>query len=944
MSLFDSLNRPKWQHKDPEVRRNAVDQLDDQDVLLDLVKTDSDFTVQASALSRITSPDTLDTLIDTLPGALQQLARTQRLQQLLPDPDRLATINDDVILVKIAGLTDDPELLTAAIARVRNDEHRLDIASNHTLAKVRLHAAQGIQDIELLDKLIHHARGHDKAVYRHCKTLLDEHHSVQRTEAERKEKILQLTQKAQELAKAVDSPEYKGRYQLLERQWQTVEDWAEPAQKEQIQHDLSICSDRLSRLSDARAADEQRQTEQADANQAFRLIIVELEQIDAATSAPDDLAAITQLAGVLDDIEKRWQAATEITPCSPEQSRALQKYLKRWRSLSGTAKSLVDGKSRLEKILREAQSADPSDYQSLQRLIERMKKLIASLPWPESQLATLPPKITQLQQALAQLNTQISTLEKAQEKHIGRAQTKLDQLRKALDQDHSKDADRALNKTRKRLKSLAPKQRQHFEQELKPLAARLNVVHDWQGFAIEPKKVELCASMKTLVGSEEKAETLAAKIKSLQDEWKQLGPLPRARDQELWNEFKTAADEAYEPCKAAFALQAELRRENFKIRMQLVAQLRDYEDKMAWPHAENTHSEDGESGDEEPGDTEPGKAPDWRLVQKTLDTAREAFRNIKPVDQKGERKSQKAFRKICDRIYSHIKEEYGRNIALKEELVTRAQELAELEDLQQAIDKAKRIQRDWKEIGMTPVGVDRKLWKKFRAACDAVFARLDQQRNQHSAEIDACVKQAESLRDQARALLDSDDAQRLHLKKDLLELKQQFREIELPRGVQQRLGKDFQNFESQARDIAIDIRARQEQAQWQYLLGRIKACALKATDEDTATSLWAKEGGLPKGIDTEALETFWQQGPAEGNEEQLREACIALEIFGEIESPAGDKKARMAYQMKRLVEGMGSQQAQPEHALQNFINDFIALHPSTDWTERFCSGVEKTRA
>jgi len=392
-----------------------------------------------------------------------------------------------------------------------------------------------------------------------------------------------------------------------------------------------------------------------------------------------------------------------------------------------------------------------------------------------------------------------------------------------------------------------------------------------------------------------------------------------------------------------------LRRENFKIRMQLVAQLRDYEDKMAWPHAENIHSEDGESGDEEPGDeesgdTEPGKAPDWRLVQKTLDTAREAFRNIKPVDQKGERKSQKAFRKICDKIYSHIKEEYGRNIALKEELVTRAQELAELEDLQQAIDKAKRIQRDWKDVGMTPVGVDRKLWKKFRAACDAVFARLDQQRNQHSAEIDACVKQAESLRDQARALLDSDDEQRLHLKKDLSELKQQFREIELPRGVQQRLGKDFQNFESQARDIAIDIRSRQEKAQWQYLLEKIKACALKTTDEDTATSLWAKEGGLPKGIDTQALETFWQQGPSEGNEEQLREACIALEIFGEIESPAGDKKARMNYQMKRLVEGMGSQQAQPEHALQNSINDFIALHPSTDWTERFCSGVEKTRA
>ena len=939
MSLFDSLNRPDWQHKSPEVRKNAVGEPDDQDKLLGLVNTDPDSTVQARALSRITSPDTLDALIDTLTGALQQQARTQRLAQLLPDPNQLATINDDAILVSIADLTDDPELLAAAMAQVRNQELLLDIASTHSLAKVRLHAAQGIQDIELLDKLIHRARGHDKAVYRHCKTSLDEHHCAQRAEVERQEKILQLIQNAKELAKAVDSPQYKGRYLLLEQQWQMVKNGAKPAQKKQFQHDLSICSDRLSRLADVRAADEQRLDELTDASQTFPAIISELEQIDTTTSLPDDPAAITQLAGVLDDIEERWQEATQIAPCSPEQTRSARKHLKCWRSLLNTAQSLIDGKSRLEKILREADKVDPSDYQSLQKHIERIKRLVDSLPWPDSQLAILPSQITQLQQTLAQLRTQMRTLDQGQEKHIGRVNTALDQLREELDQDHSKNADRALNKARRSIKSLAPKQRQLYAQSLRPLAARLHVVHDWQGFVIEPKKVELCTSMKALIGSEEKAETLAKKIKSLQDGWKQLGSLPRARDQELWNEFKAAAEEAFEPCKAAFAQQAELRGENFENRMRLVAQLKHYEKKMAWPDSTSTRS-----SDEETGEMEPGTAPDWRLVQRTLDAAREAFGNLKPVDQKGERKSQKAFRAICDRIYSHIKEEYGRNIARKEELVKRAQELSGLEDLQKAIDTAKRIQRNWKEIGMTPVSVDRKLWKELRTACDAVFARLDEQRDQHNAAIDACIKQAESLRDQARTLLDSDNEARVHLKKELSELKRQFRGIELPRGVQQRLGKDFQDIESQARVVVIDIRARQEQARWQYLLEKIKACALKTMDENTAIGLWAKEGELPKGIDTQALESFWSQGPCDGNEEQLREACIALEIFGEIESPAEDKKARMNYQMKRLVEGMGSQQVQPENALQVCINNFIALYPSSGWAERFCSGVEKIRA
>ena len=331
MVLLDSINRPKWQHKDPEVRRNSVSQLDDQDVLLELVTGDDDSRVREIALSRISKPGTLDTLIETLPDALQQQARKQRLAQLLPDANQLSAIDDDAVLVRIAGLTNDPEQLKAVLAVLKNDDLRLDVASNHPLAKVRLAAAKSIQDIELLDKLIHLVRGHDKAVYRHCKTLLDEHHSVQRADTERKEKIQQLLQNAKDLAKAVDSPEYKGRYQVLAQRWKSVENWAEPEQKKRIQRDLTICSDRLSQLSEIQAADEQTQAELAKAHQEFQQLIVELEQMDAASSIPDDLAAIKQQIDVLDNIEKRWNAATEITPSSPDQSRTLQKYLKRWR-------------------------------------------------------------------------------------------------------------------------------------------------------------------------------------------------------------------------------------------------------------------------------------------------------------------------------------------------------------------------------------------------------------------------------------------------------------------------------------------------------------------------------------------------------------------------------------------------------------------------------------
>jgi hypothetical protein len=203
------------------------------------------------------------------------------------------------------------------------------------------------------------------------------------------------------------------------------------------------------------------------------------------------------------------------------------------------------------------------------------------------------------------------------------------------------------------------------------------------------------------------------------------------------------------------------------------------------------------------------------------------------------------------------------------------------------------------------------------------------------------VKQAESLRDQARALLKSQDEKGLN--KTLSELKLQFRAIQLPAGVQKRLARDFQLIEDQARGMAADIKRQQEQASWTHLLERISSCALKSTDQGATSGVRQDDGDLPRGIDAAALEVYWQQGPSGDVEEPLRDACIALEIFGEIESPEEDRKARMNIQMQRLVAGMGRGKDQPEPTLEERINEFISLRPSSQWADRFCSALRKIK-
>jgi hypothetical protein len=389
MSLFDSFTAPKWQHSDPQVRALAIEQLEDEEVLLDQVKSDPAATVQSAALSRINNPATLDTLIETLPPALQCQARSQRLQQLLPHPDQLPQIDDDATLLRIASLADRDELAAAAVAQIRNIEVRMHAATHHPLAKVRLNAARGIQDIGLLNELMLAARDHDRGVYRHCKKLVDEHNALQQKEAEQQEKIRLLSQKIMELTEAIDSLEYQSPLQGLKLQWQVIEPLASPGQREAVQADFALCAARLASLSASRAATEQTEAERVNARREFQALIGELEQLDGTAATSQDQASLQQLEQVLDGLQQRWQAAMAVTRAAPAQEANFKKTMERWRLMLNTAQALPKKTARLGKTVQEAECIDATDYDALQHKLQQQET--HRFPaWPEGETHGLP--------------------------------------------------------------------------------------------------------------------------------------------------------------------------------------------------------------------------------------------------------------------------------------------------------------------------------------------------------------------------------------------------------------------------------------------------------------------------------------------------------------------------------------------------------------------------
>lgn len=864
MTIFESFGKPSLHHRDPEVRKAAIDEIGDELVLAALVRDDPDEEVRSLALARITEAGILQDLIQNLPSLLAEQAKKQWLGLLLPDPDRISSVTDEEQLVRIAGLTDEPGLLNACIKGLRKPETLLDLAVNHPIARVRLAAAQEVRKEHHLRELLAQSRHRDNSVYRLCKERLDTLHETERLESERKRQVAQLRDDSITLSSAVDSPEYQARFRVLEHRWNPLKAHASNEERQQIDSALEICAGRIAKTEKLRQAETDRLAQKEKARQSFSDILVELEKIDPADLDLASSEGAKAFTIALDGLEDRWLAAMHDARPAPEQTRQCKKHLSAWRKAAQVSQRISERKPVMDQLHEEAAGLARSDYMAHHKLLGKVEKQLKKLSWPDSLSEFTPQPVLSLEGLKEQLQRQLVELKKQEKNKLEQLDSAFADLRKELDDSHFNHADRFHNKIRNLLKQLGPEHQDRFHEALRPLTARLHEIHDWQGFAIEPKKLELCERMSALIGSDEPPDALAVKIRALQDEWKSLGHISPRRDQALWKKFHTAAEEAYRPCKEAFKEQSKLKKKNLKKRMALVDQLIDYDNRMNWPGSPASDADAAE--------------PDWRMVQKTLDTARSAFNGIKPLDGRGERKSRKAFKVVCDRIYGHIRDEYARNIERKEELVREAETLPELDDLREAINRAKDLQRDWKAVGLTPRQVDRKLWKQLRKACDLVFARLDDQRKAESA---AKNERAEQAR----------------------------------------------------------LKAKRARERWPRLLDRMHACASRTSDEEKAAALWNQEGGIPAGIDKQALEAWWESGSdANTPEEELRRACIAMEILLDVDSPPEDKDARMEYQMQRLVEGMGSARAEHHDRLIQQINEFIGMRPTAEWLERFACG------
>ncbi len=251
---------------------------------------------------------------------------------------------------------------------------------------------------------------------------------------------------------------------------------------------------------------------------------------------------------------------------------------------------------------------------------------------------------------------------------------------------------------------------------------------DWQRWANLGVQEALCRRMEELAETLNGDEAgLVARFQEIMAKWRQASDVPKDRGADLWERFKKAHDVIHPRCQIFIDAQDSKREQNLARQRAIVEE----SERLAASTA-------------------------WLTTMRRITDLQAEWKNLKPVPRREQKELWKRFRDACNTFFvrrkadlAERKKEWSKNLALKEALCDRMIAIVEGEDVDAAVHETKKAQAEWKAIGSVRRNRSEAVWQRFRAACDAVFERVQEKQDADSrarvAVREALCVEAESL-------------------------------------------------------------------------------------------------------------------------------------------------------------------------------------------------------
>lgn len=249
------------------------------------------------------------------------------------------------------------------------------------------------------------------------------------------------------------------------------------------------------------------------------------------------------------------------------------------------------------------------------------------------------------------------------------------------------------------------------------------------------EKLQLCEKAEKLI-LEESVSKASRELHQLHDRWKEIGPVMMEKKDEIWERFKAASDAIAERRKAYYdKLQAE-REQNLLAKKALCEKA---EDLLAQTRT---------------------SVKDWHESTDQVEELMKLWKSIGRAPQADNDAIWQRFRRALDTFFESkksffrkMRDEQSNNYNLKVDLCVQAENIAQQRyDYKAATEDLLKLQRQWKEIGPVPSRLSDKVWKRFRAACDAFFQKKSEYYESLRADENANLESKKALIEEARQL------------------------------------------------------------------------------------------------------------------------------------------------------------------------------------------------
>ncbi|MDD3630335.1 MAG: DUF349 domain-containing protein [Bacteroidales bacterium] len=222
-------------------------------------------------------------------------------------------------------------------------------------------------------------------------------------------------------------------------------------------------------------------------------------------------------------------------------------------------------------------------------------------------------------------------------------------------------------------------------------------------------KIELCEKAESLLMDKSISTKEAYKqVYELFDQWKQIGPVPKDKKDEIWERFQAALDKIKENYRGSIESQKQRRESNLEAKKAII-------DKMKQILSEEITTHDL-----------------WQKKTSEVQDLFNVWRSIGPVPQEFNESIWKEFKSLVDKFYQDKKEyyeilksEWQENYNKKLSIVKQAENLVNSNNWKQDTRTIQKLQEEWKKIGFIPSEKNEYLWRRFRAACDQFFANKE---------------------------------------------------------------------------------------------------------------------------------------------------------------------------------------------------------------------------